>query len=292
MTERGNTMNYETKLDRRRKYYLILDCETATLPYASNFGGVIKQKISIAKPLIYDLGWTVIDRYGNIYIKRNFLISEIFSVPSVFNTAHYREKRPIYLEMLRNGLITLTDWQTAVNYLLKDLTNVESVGAYNSMFDYKKALPFTDLYIDRLYSTKFNEWEAFQNELIEQIANSNDRNESKRVFDEMHFNFRGNNYPMFDIWGLACEHILNCDEYRDLCNYNGWHSSSGKFYKTSAEMTYRFLKGNDDFIESHTALDDALIESEIFSEIVKRTKNKFEMGIIYFPFKIVGKVEP
>lgn len=284
-------MNYERKLDRRRKYYLILDCETATMPYANNFDGAIKQKISIAKPLIYDLGWTVIDRYGNIYIKRNFLISEIFSVPSVFNTAHYREKRPLYLEMLRNGLITLTDWQTAIDYLLKDLANVESVGAYNSMFDYKKALPFTDLYIDRLYSTKFNEWEAFQNELIEQIANSNDRNESKRVFDEMHFNFRGNNYPMFDIWGLACEHILNCDEYRDLCDYNGWHSSSGKFYKTSAEMTYRFLKGNDDFIESHTALDDALIESEIFSEIVKRTKNKFEMGIIYFPFRIVGKVE-
>lgn len=284
-------MNYETKLDRRRKYYLILDCETATLPYANNFEGTIKQKISIAKPLIYDLGWTVIDRYGNIYIKRNFLISEIFSVPSVFNTAYYCEKRPLYLEMLRNGSITLTDWQTAIDYLLKDLIKVESVGAYNSMFDYKKALPFTDLYIDRLYSPKFNEWETFQNELIEKMANSNDRNSNNRVFDEMHFNFRGTNYPMFDIWGLACEHILNCDEYRDLCDCNGWHSSSGKFYKTSAEMTYRFLKGNEDFIENHTALDDALIESEIFSEIVKRTKNKFEMGIIYFPFKIVGKVE-
>ena len=291
MIERYNIMNYETKLDRRRKYYLILDCETATMPYASNFEGTIKQKISIAKPLIYDLGWTVIDRYGNIYIKRNFLISEIFSVPSVFNTAYYCEKRPLYLEMLRNGSITLTDWQTAIDYLLKDLVKVESVGAYNSMFDYKKALPFTDLYIDRLYSPKFNEWETFQNELIEKMANSNNRNESNRVFDEMHFNFRGTNYPMFDIWGLACEHILNCDEYRDLCDCNGWHSSSGKFYKTSAEMTYRFLKGNEDFIESHTALDDALIESEIFSEIVKRTKNKFEMGIIYFPFRIVGKVE-
>ena len=291
MTERGNIMNYETKLDRRRKYYLILDCETATLPYANNFEGGVKQKISIAKPLIYDLGWTVVDRYGNIYIKRNFLISEIFSVPSVFNTAYYYEKRPLYLEMLRNGSITLTDWQTAIDYLLKDLANVESVGAYNSMFDYKKALPFTDLYIDRLYSPKFNEWETFQNELIEKIAYSSNRNESNRVFDEMHFNFRGTNYPMFDIWGLACEHILNCDEYRDLCDCNGWHSASGKFYKTSAEMTYRFLKGNEEFIESHTALDDAEIETEIFAEIVKRTKNKFEMGIIYFPFKIVGKVE-
>lgn len=291
MTERYDIMNYETKLDRRRKYYLILDCETATMPYASNFEGGAKQKIAIAKPLIYDLGWQVTDRAGNIVIKRNFLISEIFSVPSVFNTAYYCEKRPLYLEMLRNGSITLTDWQTAIDYLLKDLANVESVGAYNSMFDYKKALPFTDLYIDRLYSPKFNEWETFQNKLIEKMANSNDRNENNRVFDEMHFNFRGNNYPMFDIWGLACEHILNCDEYRELCDCNGWHSASGKFYKTSAEMTYRFLKGNEEFIESHTALDDAEIETEIFAEIVKRTKNKFEMGIIYFPFRIVGKVE-
>ena len=90
------------KLDRRRNYYLVLDCETATLPYAMNFEGKDKQTISIAKPLIYDLGWQIIDRKGRVYDKKNFLISEIFSVPSVFNTAYYAEKRPIYLEKLKN----------------------------------------------------------------------------------------------------------------------------------------------------------------------------------------------
>jgi hypothetical protein len=68
-------------------------------------------------------------------------------------------------------------------------------------------------------------------------------------------------------------------------------SASGKFFKTSAETSYRFFKGNNDFIESHTAIDDAEIESELFAEIIKRTKNKYEMGIIYFPFRILGKVE-
>jgi hypothetical protein len=32
-------MPNENKLDRRRKYYFVLDCETATLPYAHEFTG-------------------------------------------------------------------------------------------------------------------------------------------------------------------------------------------------------------------------------------------------------------
>ena len=67
------------RFDRRRKYYLVLDCETATLPYAANFEGTQRQKIAIAKPLIYDLGWQIIDRQGRVYERKNFLISEIYS---------------------------------------------------------------------------------------------------------------------------------------------------------------------------------------------------------------------
>ena len=47
----------KNELDRRRKYYLILDCETATLPYAAKITNPkAKQRVSIAKPLIYDIG--------------------------------------------------------------------------------------------------------------------------------------------------------------------------------------------------------------------------------------------
>ena len=282
--------NYEIKLDRRRNYYLILDCETATMPYASNFDGNAKQKISLAKPLIYDLGWQIVDRYGRVYAKRNFLITEIFSVPSIFNTAYYKEKRPMYLEMLRNGEIDLVDWQTATAVLTADLEKVTDVGAYNSMFDYKKAIPFTDLYISKLYSPNFNEWEKMQNGFIDRIVNEK-KSESNRTFDPMNFNFRGNNYSMFDVWGLACNHLLNNDNYREMCNEFGWTSSSGKYYKSSAETAYRFLKGNTDFIESHTALNDAEIETEIFAEIIKKAGLKFERGIEYFPFRIIGRAD-
>lgn len=283
-------MNFEKKLDKRKKYYLIFDCETATLPCADNYNGDEKKRVAIAKPLIYDLGYQVIDRKGNVYIRRSFLISEIFSVPAIFNTAYYASKRPIYIEKLEKGEIVLTDWHTATKKLIEDLKKVESVGAYNSMFDYKKAIPFTETYIKNLYSNNFYEWEEKQNKICDKIAKGR-RYENKNNFDGENFVFRGKKYPLFDLWGLSCKYILNNDDYKEKCVANGWKSASGKFYKTSAETTYRYIKDSDDFIESHTAIEDAIIESEIFIKILQATKNKFDIGIIYFPFKILGQVE-
>mgnify|MGYP007022402873 CR=1 FL=1 len=71
------------KFDRRRTNYVVLDCETATLPHAINYTDEQRKNIAIAKPLIYDLGWKVMDAKGNTYARKNYLISEIFSVPSV-----------------------------------------------------------------------------------------------------------------------------------------------------------------------------------------------------------------
>ena len=278
------------ELDGRRKYYLILDCETATLPYAGKFDSPkIKQKVSIAKPLIYDLGWTIVDKTGKIYKRQNFLIAEIFSVPAVFNTAYYAEKRPLYLDMMKKGFITLTDWNTAISALEHDMELVEAVGAYNAMFDFKKAIPFTELYINKLYSPDFQKWESFQNKICDEIAEGK-RWDSDETFDPDNFLFRGKIYPLFDIWGLACKYILNCDEYRDMCLENSWLSASKKHYKTSAETAYRFVSQDSEFIEAHTALDDAEIESLLFGIAVTANKKKVDIGIIYFPFRIVGKI--
>ena len=286
MTERVINM---TKFDRRRKYYLILDCETATLPYAANYDGEIKKSIAIAKPLIYDLGWTVIDRSGKIYKRVNYLITEIFSVPAVFNTAYYAHKRPIYLDRLRNGEVALRTWNEAVAELMEDMECVESVGAYNSMFDFKKAIPFTDLYIEKLYSPDFHKWEKFQNDLCEKIAYGH-KGKSKE-FEEEIFRFRGNCYNLFDLWGLSCRHLLDNNEYKQMCVDNGWITASGKYFKTSAETAFRFCENIIDFDESHTAIEDAEIETMLFAKITKKTKNKFEMGIIFFPFRELGTVE-
>lgn len=278
------------KYDKRRKYFLILDCETATLPHAINYIGEQRKNVAIAKPLIYDLGWQVIDYQGRVYAKKNFLISEIFSVPAVFDTAYYAEKRPLYLEKLDKGEIMLTDWRTAVRELIEDMDACEAVGAYNSMFDFKKAIPFTELYINQLYSPDFHKWLDFQNSRVDAIATGRTF-ENPYGFDETVFRFREKTYPLFDLWGLSCRHILNCDEYKEMCLDNEWQTASGKYFKTSAETAFRFFSGDMEFIEAHTAIDDAVIESMLFADIVKRTKRDFEMGIIFFPFRELGTVE-
>lgn len=278
------------KIDRRKKYYLILDCETATLPCASKFEEEQKKNIAIAKPLIYDLGWQVIDRTGKVYKRKSYLISEIFSVPQVFNTGYYAHKRPIYLERLKNGETILTDWNTAINDLLEDMSYVDSVGAYNSMFDFKKAIPFTELYINMLYSSEFYEWEKKQNELCNNIAYGR-MNKPTRDFEREIFRFRGKVYNLFDVWGLSCEHIMNNNDYKQMCIENEWTTASGKYFKTSAETCFRYFSNEIEFEESHTAIDDSIIESELFVEILRITKFNFEMGIIYFPFRTLGTVE-
>lgn len=278
------------KYDKRRKYYIVLDCETATLPEAINYEGEERKNIAIAKPLIYDLGWKVIDAQGRTYARKNYLISEIFSVPAIFDTAYYASKRCIYLEKLEKGEIILTDWKTASAELVEDMDACVAVGAYNSMFDYKKAIPFTDLYISKLYSPDFHDWLNYQNKKLPWLATGH-RNENPNGFDETIFRFRGKEYPLFDLWGLSCRHILNCDEYKNMCLDNDWQTASGKYFKTSAETAFRFFSETLDFEEAHTAIDDAEIESILFAEICKRTKKKFEMGIIYFPFRELGTVE-
>ena len=278
------------KYDKRRKYYIVLDCETATLPHAINYTDEQRKNIAIAKPLIYDLGWKVMDAKGNTYARKNYLISEIFSVPSIFDTAYYAEKRPLYLEKLEKGEIVLADWRSAVRELVEDMSYCEAVGAYNSMFDFKKAIPFTDLYINQLYSADFHKWLKWQNKIADELA-TGIVHPSSKTFEETVFRFREKEYPLFDLWGLSCRHILNCDEYKQMCLDEKWETASGKYFKTSAETAFRFYSERCDFIEAHTAIEDADIEAILFAEIVKRTKRKFEMGIIFFPFRELGTVE-
>ena len=279
----------ETKLDKRRKYYCILDCETATLTEAANYGEKEKKDIAIAKPLIYDLGWIITDKNGFIYRKRNFLVAEIFGNYQIFQTAYYKDKRPLYINLINKNEIVVESWNNIIKVLLDDLSICVGVGAYNAMFDFKKAIPFTDDYITNYYSSNWERWHNSQIESIKRIANGN--KPTSKDFDGENFNFRSKNYPLFDIWGMACEFILNSSDYKEICIKNGWLTASGKYFKTSAECAFRFCETKNDFIESHTALDDAEIETKIFAKAVKKNKNKVKFGLTYFPFKLLGLVE-
>ena len=268
--------------------YLVLDCETATLPFANeiaNSNPELKKKIAIAKPLVYDIGWVIAHRDGTIVEKKQFLIAETFAVPSVFNTAYYKEKRPLYLEMIRKDEIAVLPWEAVMKEFIADLETVDYVGAFNSMFDFCKALPFTELYINKLYSDDYYDWEKTQRRICRNIVNSipSRRNPD---FDEKSFHFRGREYPLFDIWGMACDRLLNRVAYKNLCLDLGMITNSGDFFKTSAESSYRYLREEYDFDEAHTALADAEIETYILSKILHY--GKIEIGIDFFPFRKLG----
>lgn len=273
---------------REKLRFLVLDSETATLPFANeiaNDNPELKKKIAIAKPLVYDIGWVIAHRDGTIVEKKQFLIAETFAVPSVFNTAYYKEKRPLYLEMIRKGEIAVLPWEAVMREFIADLETVDYVGAFNSMFDFCKALPFTELYINKLYSDDYYDWEKTQRRICSNIVNSlpSRRNPD---FDEKSFRFRGREYPLFDIWGMACDRLLNRVAYKNLCLDLGMITNSGDFFKTSAESSYRYLREEYDFDEAHTALADAEIEAYILSKILHY--GKIEIGIDFFPFRKLG----
>ena len=272
----------------KTKRYLMLDCETATLPFADEIAGdnpERKKRIAIAKPLIYDIGWTITNRKGDILESKQFLIAETFAVPSVFNTAYYAEKRPIYLEMLRKNETSIKPWNEVIDVLIADMGQVDGVGAFNSMFDFKKAIPFTELYIQELYSPMYYQWEQIQRKSAARIADG-ERNQPNPDFEADIFRFRGKEYPLFDMWGLATTYLLNNSTYKNKCLEHSMLTNSGTFFKTSAESTFRYLCDKYDFIESHTALDDAIIESFILSKVAQ--KHSITMGIKFFPFRDLG----
>lgn len=269
--------------------HLVLDCETATLPFANeiaNNDADKKKKIAIARPLIYDIGWVITNRKGAIIDSKQFLIAETFCVPAVFNTAYYAEKRPIYLDMLSRGETVIKPWREVMEIFVQDAATVKSIGAFNSMFDFKKAIPFTELYINKLYSPDYYQWENVQRTLCARIANEKYKKDEEKEFNPEIFKFRGVSYPLFDIWGLAVEHLLNTVSYKKNCLEHHLLTNSGLYFKTSAESTYQHLCNKYDFIESHTALDDAIIETFILSKIAAR--HAITEGIKYFPFRDLG----
>ena len=274
----------------RKLYYLTLDTETATLPFVNELAldSKAKQTISIAKPLVYDIGWTISDRNGNIIKRENYLIQETFFVPNIFNTAYYKDKRPQYMKLYSEGKIKAATWNEVIEILLADLETVNFVTAYNACFDFKKAIPFTERYIYHLYSENYNKWEEWQKKRCIDILENGNHTKNEKYLVPV-FELRGNEYPLIDIWALACDRLLNTNKYRKYCCDNNFFTDSKKFFKTSAEVSYRYLMKDNDFIESHTALSDAEIETFILAKALKRGKS--EPYLKAFPFRTIGTVK-
>tara|TARA_R100001443_G_scaffold102087_1_gene110143 strand:+ start:15682 stop:16362 length:681 start_codon:yes stop_codon:yes gene_type:complete len=202
---------------------------------------------------VYDVGYTIHNRRGEIVTQYNALVSEIFTDASKMMGAFYAKKLfTHYAPMLDAGTISLKPWAEIVEQMRSDVSTfgVNVVAAYNLGFDRRVM-----------------------------------RQTNKLLGDGPVFS---TNPQLLDIWQFACETKLSQARYKQIARDFGWTSSAGNI-RTGAEYAYRFCSGDHGFIEDHTALSDAIIETKILADCYA-CKKSVPYGIINAqPWRIVNE---
>ena len=117
------------------------------------------------------------------------------------------------MELLEKGEIKVDCWNNIMKLFIADLEKVDISTAYNACFDFKKAIPFTERYIKALYSSDYQKWEDRQKKSCEDILN-NRSNAKNEEYLNPYFELRGVQYPIADLWCIACERLININKYR------------------------------------------------------------------------------
>jgi hypothetical protein len=208
------------KIDKRKKYVMVLDVETTNNNMESRHND----------GLVYDIGFVICDKDGNIYAKRSFAIQEIFDWKELMSTAYYKEKLPKYYEKIAKGeMEKVTIWEARKRiHKAMEYFNITEVYAYNANFDY------TTL-----------------NNTVRYLSGS-----ACRWF-----------FPygtvICDIWHIACQ-VLGTQktfQWENIRNDN-------KNLITNAERMFSYCE-QIDFEEEHTGLADAMVESQILARCLK-----------------------
>ena len=116
------------KIDKRKKFVMILDVETTNNNMESKYND----------GLVYDIGFVICDKKGKIYCKRSFAIKEIFDWKKLMSTAYYYKKLPRYYEKLSRGQmekISIWDARKRIHKAI-EYFNITEVYAFNASFDY------------------------------------------------------------------------------------------------------------------------------------------------------------
>ena len=212
---------------------------------------------SLDKPFCYDIGYIILDTDTQLILERkHFIAEQTWHNLPLFESAYYKEKRPLYVQLMRQRKARMDKWGYIMREMARDMRthNVEAAYAYNSPFD------------DKVFT--FNcDWFKCVNPL--------------------------ENTPVYDIWGYASQFITNTEEYRDFCEVNELFTESGN-YKGSAEAVFQFIQQDPAFIEAHMGLYDVEIEMMILlyciehgAEYHKNYKvNKYLTREILHPFTI------
>ena len=188
---------------------------------------------SLEKPFCYNIGYVITDTDTNTtLLRREFVVEQVWHNLELFSSAYYAEKRPIYVSAMKGKKAVMDKFGYICRQMRADIKNYEisQAYAYNCKFD-EKVFDF------------MCEWYKVSNPL--------------------------DNVQVYDIRGYVCEFVANTQEYQDACENYEWFTES-KNYSTTAETLYRYITNNPDFIESHTALDDSLIETAILHYCIEK----------------------
>ena len=181
---------------------------------------------NLEKPFVYDIGYVIYDTENEcVVLSRSFIVKQTWENRMLFSTAYYADKKEFYRQKMKAKAITKKPIAEIVTQMITDFEFYEIAFAYafNSSFD------------EKVFEMNC-EWHKVPN-----------------PFD---------NIEILDIRGLVHQKIAFTKAYQDFCERLTLFTESGN-YSTTAESVFRYVSGNTDFIEEHTALADSEIELEI-----------------------------
>ena len=192
----------------------------------------------------YDFGFTVANREGEMLDKFSFVNVDIFNDYELMKSAYYADKLPQYHEGMGDLWIpasTLEIWNTFCKCVVD--YGVRDIWAYNARYDR-----------DCVNNTILRASNGF-----------------RRFFAPYGTRYR-------DIWDYAGSTVCNTSRYVKWCRDNGFVSKNGN-PNTTADTVGKYLRGDMEYQECHTALSDAEDETAILLAAMKRhQKARHSMG--------------
>lgn len=186
---------------------------------------------SIDDPFCYDIGFAVVDMFGKVYEAHSYVVADIFLDKELMASAYFADKVPQYWQDIKDGKRKLRRFST-IRSIFSDVCvqyGIKIILAHNARFDYRSL------------------------NLTQRLITS-----SKHRF------FFPYGVQIWDTLKMSREVLKDNDNYSTFC-YENEYVTKRLCKRYTAEIIYRFLTSNTDFEESHTGLEDVLIEKEIFS---------------------------
>lgn len=191
--------------------------------------------------LVYDLGFAVHDTKGNIEETRDFVLYDIYAKErELMKSAYYADKLPQYEEELKSGIRKMVSVMTAYKEFrnLCEKYHVKAVIAHNAKFDLN-ALNTTMRYCTG----------------------------SKIRY------FFPKNVEIWDTQKMAHDTICKQKSYIEFCKENGFMTNhKTPRVRETAEALHAYRTLNPNYKEKHTALEDVLIEMQIFTRCMAQHK--------------------